>query len=292
MRPRLTAVTADQPRAREWAYRVAALTRAAYAAPEPMPGLPVPDGAADNAAAVYADLRGGATIWVAQGAGGVPVGALRVHRNGGDVWEVSRVAVARSARGGGVAGALLAAAEAEAVRRGVHRIRLNAVVERCLPPVYARMGYRVVGVEPNPDKPLSELVMERDPAAPVAAEALPAGWRWPRPYPSVAWFELGDVTIAVTGRYDSVLNAAARGCRQLRHLGEVRFAGVDADLSAPPAAGFHEPGVTEYRRPRATIAVHLMPRAVHSGRFAMWRCPPGREIPATSLDTHLKETTP
>jgi GNAT superfamily N-acetyltransferase len=81
-----------------------------------------------------------------------PIGCVGLHLSTTPVAEVKRVFVVPSARGRGVAQALLAAAEAEALRRGCWRTRLDVrddlVEARAL---YANAGY--VEVEPfNSDR--------------------------------------------------------------------------------------------------------------------------------------------
>ncbi|MGE5828836.1 MAG: GNAT family N-acetyltransferase [Micromonosporaceae bacterium] len=279
MRARICAVAAGD----RWVAQVARLTRAAFAVSDPLPGLPAPDGGTDDDAGLSAEVRAGATIWVALDDEGRLVGSLRVHEHPDDSWELHRVAVAPWARGLGVAAALVTAVEECA---GARRMWLHAVVERCLAPVYAAMGFRVVAVKPSPDKPLSEVIMQRSPGEPRRAERLADSWIWPRPRPTVAWFVADDRTVAVPGRHASVRSAAEDGADRLAYLGDVRFAGVDADLSGRD----DDRDVVVFPAARADVAAHLMPRAVDPAVFAMWRCSPGREVAAADL--HARERTP
>src|SRR6185312_7095106 len=160
--------------ARAWAERVAALTRVAYRGSDPLPGLPTPDGAFETAAAVRAALADGELLWLARDDAGDLRGALRVAARPAATWHVQRVVVDPRARGAGVARELLATVERAAHLRGVQRLRLHAVVERCLPPLYARLGFEVVDHWPADDKGLTELTMQRRPGAPAG------GWELPR----------------------------------------------------------------------------------------------------------------
>lgn len=265
-----------------WVAEVARLTRAAFAESDPLPGLPAPDGSTDDDAGLSAEVRAGATIWVALGDDGRLAGSLRVHEHPDHSWELHRVAVAPWARGRGVATALVTAVEE---RAGARRMWLRAVVERCLVPVYAAMGFRAVAVEPSPDKPLSEVVMQRSPGAPRTVERLADSWIWPQPCSTVAWFVADGRTVAVPGRHASVRSAAEAGADRLEYLGDVRFAGVDADLSGRDG----DRDVVVFTAARADVAAHLMPRAIDPAVFAMWRCSPGREVATAGL--HAKERT-
>src|SRR4051794_16946373 len=93
--PEVRPLSADE--AIDLAGELAALTRAAYTGSDPLPGLPVPDGARETAAVVHADLAGGTRV-LAAFADDVLVGALRVRE-----WEIGRVSVLPALKGTGVA---------------------------------------------------------------------------------------------------------------------------------------------------------------------------------------------
>lgn len=173
---------------------LAALTRAAYQDSDPLPGLPAPDGARETPGAVMAALRDGAAVWAALDSGGELAGSARVLD-----WEVSRVSVHPGARGTGVARALLTAIERDAAAAGVPQVRLNAVIERCLPPRYARLGYHVIRQWASPDKPLTEVTMGRRPGSPRASALLPWDAAALLPHRAVrAWLLDGPDLLCVT----------------------------------------------------------------------------------------------
>ncbi len=185
------AVTADL------AGQVAAVTRASFVGSDPLPGLPPPDGAVEPADAVIADLEAGAGLWIARDADGELVGSIRAMPKGPHAWEVRRLGVSPQALGTGLARRLIRAMESDVAAAGADRVVLDAVVERGNPPVYARLGYRTVRYLPNPDKPLSEVTMERPLADPPE--------RVGHPHPTgtlaegtalVDWFTTGDGTAA------------------------------------------------------------------------------------------------
>ncbi len=261
---RLTAAAAAA-RAEE----LAALTRAAYAGADPLPGLPVPDGARETAEKVRAALAAGAVVWVALAAEGVPVGAARVRD-----WEISRVSVVPAARGTGVARALLAAVEHAAVTAGVPEVRLNAVIERCLPPRYARLGYRVVSHWPSPDKPLTEVTMTRRAGGPCVARLLPWDGAALLPHRAVrSWLLRGQELICVTAPGADPVRAVRKAAIQFP---DARLAGVDVCARAEVAC-------ERLPAARPDVLAHLMPRAAAPGTFALWRFAPGHEAAAASI---------
>ncbi|MEU5690218.1 GNAT family N-acetyltransferase [Actinosynnema sp. NPDC020468] len=260
--------------ATDLAARVAWLTRSAYVDSDPVPGLDRPDGADDSADAVRARLADGVRVWTARDGAGELVGCLRVAP--GDDWEVHRVAVSPAWRGRGVARVLLAAVGAEADRRS-RAVWLNAVVERCLPPLYAGLGFRPVRVFPAADKPLTEWRMAREPGGHRLAGVRTTA------EPHLCWFVSGDRLVAVLtaggGRLGEVVARAAG--RVAAGFPGLRLAGVDAvpsrdavrpHLPAEAGADVHPAGV-----PRVEHPFHRRPREFVPGALALCRFAPGRE---------------
>jgi len=269
------------------AERLAALTRAAYRAGDPYPGLPVPDGARETADAVRADVRAGALVWVVRDAAGEITGVLRV-RPAPDTWEINRVATDPARRGSGAARALLAAVDAAAQREGIGRLRLDAVVERCLPPFYARLGYRPERHWLPGDKPLSEVTMIRTPGAPATPG--PA-WLPPGPAPAlvVVWLLDGDGLTAATGDAD-LLAAGTEPAPGARLAGIDVLPDCDAGtrsdvLAALARHGRRDGASVRFPHTRAGLRAHLMPRTVHSQLHARYRPAPGAEPPAAPQET-------
>jgi GNAT superfamily N-acetyltransferase len=269
-----------------WAEPVAAVTRQAYAGSDPLPGLPPPDGADDTAADVASELRNGTVIWLALGPDGTPAGAARVLDHGAGGWEISRVATVPSSKRRGVGGTILAAVEHAAVTARVPRIWLNAVIERCLPSFYARLGYEVVDHWPSPDKALTELTMQRIPGSPLSARRFP----WdavPSPAgPAVCWFTVRQALWLVVQEDASVLAAvlAAAGRLRAMTLAKPRLAGVDlpgAEIADPrgllAGLGVGDADVRRVADDRLMVPCHLMPRTLHPALLAFWRLPPGHE---------------
>jgi GNAT superfamily N-acetyltransferase len=277
----------------EWADRVAQFTRCAYRDSDPLPGLPVPDGAADDRGQVLGFLDRGGSVHSAV-AGGTIVASLRTVPAADGSWWISRLAVRPDLRGTGLGGWLLAAVEAEARRAGVPAVQLDAVIERCLLPYYARLGYRVQAYhEPEDGKLLTEARMERDPAAPRTAM---------RPYPVpdpavgavIGWFlTAGGGLAAVVARTGPVrLDDAALRCAAALADPAARLAGLDAwrgaaaDLDSLglvdppgglPARDRHGGLVVRFGGGRADLPRHRMPRATHPDMWAVARFPPGSE---------------
>jgi predicted GNAT family N-acyltransferase len=98
-----------------------------------------------------------ATHLVAYAEGRV-VGACRLLLEPDGTARFGRLAVVPARRGRGIAGALLAAAEAEAGRLGARRMELAAQVEAQA--MYASRGYEARG-EPFPDAGLPHVRMEK-----------------------------------------------------------------------------------------------------------------------------------
>ncbi|MFE5810333.1 GNAT family N-acetyltransferase [Streptomyces sp. NPDC056491] len=278
------------------AERIAEVTRASFADADPLPGLPRPDGAFENAEDVRADLAGGAGLWIARNADGRLVGSIRAIPKGPTTWGVGRLGVSPEALGTGLARRLVRALETDvAATADADRVVLNAVVERGNPPVYARLGYRTVRYLPNPDKPLSEVTMERlldgppEPAAhPYPTGTLPTGTAL------VDWFATGDGRVAAvltTHRDRAVDEFAGLADRAMRAGGTTLHLGTDAwvtstgvDRSAAdrwrellsghadsvdvdPVRG----DLLTFGRTPAEIAPYLMPRTLVEPALALCR---------------------
>lgn len=114
---------------------------------------------------LYADMMGGkavpaalavpadeiVTVGVARDADGTAVGHLALCRHGADV-EIKRMFVLPAARGRGVGGALLAAAEDWAARLGAPRIVLQTGDRQpSAVRLYTKAGYRPIPVFPPYD---------------------------------------------------------------------------------------------------------------------------------------------
>jgi len=284
----LVAIDADNVTAVS-AERVAKLTRAGYAGSDPLPGLPVPDGATETPDAVLGFLNGGGRIWAASAHDDL-VGVLRTTGSSDGSWWMSRVAVTPEWRRGGVAGWLLVAVEALAAAAGTPTVRLDAVIERCVPSFYARLGYRVVEHHAAPDdKLLTEVTMERDPAAPrrpVPANLL--AFPGAATAGAICWFITaeGMAAVACPGR-DEVAAAIADCALELAD-DDALLAGVDvwrgaqADLDAVVRRlSGAQPGaraaVVRYRGDRGSVPHHLMPRTHHRDLWAALRFVPGKE---------------
>lgn len=255
--------------------RTAAVTAAAYAAGDLVPGLPVADGARERPADVREDLAAGRGLWVATVDGEVAGSVRAVVRPDGD-WEVRRLAVAPWVRHAGLGRLLLNRLEAAAVAAGARRVVLDAVVERGNPAFYARVGFRTVRHFPAADKPLSEVHMERDPR-----EAARAG----RPYDpdvqgcAVTWWSAPDGARCLPGA--PVPAAPAEGLLGIDCLPAatpVQRDLISRELTA--AADRVDPdGALFFARPAARIAAFAQPRLLHSGLLAWWRSPAARQDP-------------
>jgi GNAT superfamily N-acetyltransferase len=280
-------LAADDATIRRWADPIAAVTRRAYAGSDPVPGLPAPDGARARTEEVLADLREGTMAWLALEPDETPAGVVRVRDHGADGWEVSRVATVPSSKRRGVARRILHEVERSAAEAGTPRVWLNAVVERCLPAFYARLGYHVIDHWPSPDKDLTEVTMQRNPALPVRPQAFPWAAMPPPPGPVTCWFTAdGALRLAIVDRAESVLGAVGQAADLLGSAGlaDPRLAGVDLagkDIPHPRRllTGLGE-GDADGRRvaaDRLSVRGHLTPRVLHPGLLAFWRLPPGLE---------------
>ncbi|MFH9180258.1 GNAT family N-acetyltransferase [Streptomyces albogriseolus] len=250
------------------AERTAALARAAFRAGDRYPGLPPADGSAETAGDVLAELARGTRIWTGFDRHGEAVGCVRAVPCVDGAWAVRRLAVAPRARGRSVGRLLMRALEDGARAAGAARVVLDAVVERGNPPFYCRLGYRTTAHFPGPDKPLSEVRMEKDLATPDGELSYPWGGE-PFPLwdgPLRVWFcgPRGTVALpAVPGPRPEAAVAALAG----RAAGQVgagaRFRGADG-LACPG-------GVLVDPRPAEAVPAFVMPRGVDGGALALWR---------------------
>ena len=268
--PTLATVTVDNV-CEDTAERVAAFTRQAYADSDPLPGLPTPDGAVEGADHVMRFLAAGGEIRVARIDGNV-VGVLRTTLLPDGAWWVARVAIAPAARGRGVGGWLMAEVEAVARAAGAGIVRLDAVIERCLVPYYAHLGYRIVAYHlPDDGKLLTEAAMERDLTRP--REPMPHHGPDPGTGGVLAWFTAPGGMVAKIGR-------PIRLAGNLAGLDVWR--GDPAELpelvrAARGARPTGDPSVVEFAAGRADVPLHVMPRALHSDLWAVARFRPGHE---------------
>jgi GNAT superfamily N-acetyltransferase len=268
--PALITVTIDNVGA-DTAERLAVFTRRAYAGSDPLPGLPVPDGAVEGADHVIRFLEGGGTIRVAQ-MNGTVVGVLRTTVLPDGAWWVARVAIAPSLRGRGFGARLMAEVEAVARAQGARAVRLDAVIERCLVPYYARIGYRISAYHvPDDGKVLTEAAMERDLTRPP--EPMPHLGTPPGSGGGLSWFTTPTGMVAAIHPHRGI---------------KARLAGMDAwqgDLAhlaelvrqVPGARPTSDPSVVEFLGGRADVPLHLTPRAVHGDLWALARYRPGHE---------------
>ncbi|MFC7896917.1 GNAT family N-acetyltransferase [Streptomyces sp. NPDC057381] len=250
------------------AERTAALARAAFSAGDRYPGLPPADGSAETAGEVLAELARGTRIWTGFDRRGEAVGCVRAVPGVDGAWAVRRLAVAPRARGRSVGRQLMRALEDGARAAGAARVVLDAVVERGNPPFYCRLGYRTTAHFPGPDKPLSEVRMEKDLAAPDGELSYPWGGE-PVPLwdgPLRVWFSgpRGTVALpAVPGPRPEAALAVLAG-RAARHVGAgARFRGADGLARLG--------GVVVVPRPAEAVPAFLMPRGADGGALALWR---------------------
>lgn len=262
------------------AAQLAALTRAAYRDSDLLPHLPVPDGARESTDEAEADLAAGQLLWVARDVDQRAVGALRV-RPGVHGWEVRRIAVSPAWRGRGLVQALLAAVEEAATGQGVPALKLDAVVERCLPPLYAHLGYTPVRVFRADDKPLTEWHMERrldqrSTVTETAGRGLFLGWY------------VADGSLLAAARYapdaDTALAQITPSLPSAASLAGVdHLPGADDTetlLRHLPAHSVElAAGVFTTRLPRTDVAFHLLPRSFEPRLVSLTRTAPGRELP-------------
>ncbi|HEX8094841.1 GNAT family N-acetyltransferase [Jatrophihabitans sp.] len=265
----------------ELAGELAQLSRLAYAGSDPLPGLPLPDGQFETPAAVFEAVRKSGSVYLVTDQGRL-VAALRARPAPG-CWRVSRISVLPGYRRRGLVRLLLDAVARDARERQVDWLELDAVVERCLPPLYARLGFQVLSNWPSPDKPLSEVTMRRPTAEP--ATAVPLGWPSARlsEHQTVhAWWLSGPslLRIAAAASGDPLADALAAAAA-LERPG-LLLAGVD--LCPRPA------GPADRIRTFAggrTEPEHLMPRSRDAETLALWRAAPGSELPLEELMRRL-----
>ncbi|MFD5514926.1 GNAT family N-acetyltransferase [Streptomyces sp. NPDC127066] len=250
------------------AERTAALARAAFSAGDRYPGLPPADGSAETAGEVRAELERGTRMWTALDEHGEAVGCVRAIPGPDGTWAVRRLGVVPRARGRSVGLLLMRALEDGARADGAARVVLDAVVERGNPPFYCRLGYRTTAHFPGPDKPLSEVHMEKDLAAPD--EELPYPWGGePVPLwdgPMRVWFSgpRGTVALPATPGPAPEAGLAVLAERAARRVGgPARFRGADG-LARPG-------GVLVDPRPAEAVPAFVMPRGADGGALALWR---------------------
>lgn len=275
---------------------MAELTRSAYTDSDPLPGLPAPDGMVESARSLARFVSDGGGVWIVQERGGALVGALRTGRCDDGAFFVSRVAVAPACRKLGVGRWLLAAVEDRLATDGVGTIRLDAVIERCVPPYYARLGYRVAEHHlAEDDKLLTEVAMERDPrGARIRQSPFPLARIDADVTGTLCWFLSAGGLAAVSrnGRH-TVASAVAHG---LSVLGDhaALLAGVDVwrgaagDFDAviaplPGSARCPDGMVARALGPRSAIPLHIRPRACHRDLWAALRPFPGAEPSASDF---------
>ncbi|MEW2500990.1 GNAT family N-acetyltransferase [Amycolatopsis sp. NPDC047767] len=254
-----------------FAEEIAATTRAAYAAGDAVPGLPVADGARETGAAVLADLAAGTRLWVAT-VDGRCAGSVRAVTTPG-AWEVQRLAVAPWTRSTGLARALVAALESGAARAGA-AVELNAVVERGTPAFYGKAGYRTLHHFGAADKPLSEVRMRRDPALAPRPWIDPVAGDDSRPATGVVvtWWSCGGATTCRVSHGTVAASVSRSPAAGARFLGADHWPGSTVeDLAAVRAT--HGGAIVRHDRPAALVPAYALPRSVHTGLLAWWRAP-------------------
>lgn len=262
----------------ELAGELAELTRQAYAGSDPLPGLPAPDGQFETPAAVLGSVRGSSSVYTVADRGR-QVAALRVHPRP-DCWRVSRISVLPGHRRRGLVRLLLDAVARDAHERRIDWLELDAVVERCLPPLYARLGFRVVSNWPSPDKPLSEVTMRRPTAEP--AGAVPLGWQHARltEHATVlAWLLSGRTLLRVSRPASGDPLADALAAAAALERPGLLLAGVDLSRRPADAAELSRLCADAGR----ACLEHLMPRSRCADTLALWRPAPGSEPPLEQL---------
>ncbi len=250
------------------ARRVAELTSAAYRSGDLVPGLPVADGAKEDAAGVLADLDGGHRLWTAT-AGPVLLGTVRALPDG-RAWSVRRLAVSPRARRLGVGRRLLRAIEADALAAGASHVVLDAVVERGNPVFYTSAGYRSVRHFAASDKPLSEVHMERVLTEPVPSLTYPDAADLAASPPGLVrswWEDRAAGVVRVTGPAPDGVSAGLDRHRALAGAAVLR--GVDWAPGAAPG-----PDTVERLPGRAgSIPAYAQPRLGDPEFLAWWRLP-------------------
>jgi GNAT superfamily N-acetyltransferase len=264
---------------------VAAVTVRGYGRPEPVAGLPAPDGRAERSADVLADLERGARV-LTVGVDGVPAGAVRMLPGPDGAWTVRRLAVDGRFGGLRLGARLVQAVEDEAARaappRCTAKVSLDAVVERGVPPFYARLGYRTVAHWPAGDKPLSEVTMTRSVGGP--RRRLDHPWEGddvaPRDGLLVGYFR----TTGTAGAGPLVVTVGPAGGRAADLVREQGLLAA-AELGDPSGqlrcvGADHVPGT--HRGPvlvGAAASGFAMPRTITDRALALWRVPSGAALP-------------
>ncbi|MGH8933858.1 MAG: GNAT family N-acetyltransferase [Egibacteraceae bacterium] len=275
------------------AARVAALSRASHVYVDPLPGLPISDGAVERADTVEQELRAGTMVCLARHTSGVDVGVLRVVAHSPQEWELRRLSIQPEWAGQGLGRRLMDRAEEVAAHRNVRSLFFDAVVERGKPQIWARRGYRVVSRWPSEERPLTEVTMARDAAAPRDPLAYP--WEGDDALPAsgalVTWWLAGEVLLATAGPIRQGVLRDVRGHAEQRGVAAGRFAGADvwpeashADLETLRAVlggddALRQGDALVFRRSLAEVPAYLMPRSVEPGLRALWRFPSGIAVP-------------
>ncbi|MFD4483167.1 GNAT family N-acetyltransferase [Streptomyces sp. NPDC058471] len=259
---------------------IAALTRSAYTRSDPLPGLPQPDGALETAGQVAHDLAAHQQLWVARDHDGHAVAALRITARPAS-WEVRRVAVLPAWRGRGVTRHLLDTVQQVAAEQHIDTLHLDAVVERCLPDLYAHLGFTYRRVFRAGDKPLTEWHMERRPGPDRAPAAAAIAGLY------LCWFTAQGQLLAFLQHAPD--GAAAVAAARPHLPATARLAGLDV----LPGTGLHHaddllrhlPAQAAPGRPcalgqaRTEVAFHLLPRSFEPRLLSLTRHAPGRERP-------------
>lgn len=268
------------------AARVARLTVAGYRHAHVTRVLPPPDGAFETRAAALRDVAAGARIWLAT-VGGVDAGCVRALPRDATTWEVRRLAVAGTFAGRGIGKLLMERVERDAALSGVEWIRLDAVVERVVPPFYASIGYRTVSHWRSDDKLLAEVTMEKPTATPAVSYRHPwEGDGFAASGTMVSYFVEGGRLVVETELVDgdplSQIRSGGSGGRL--------FAGADVLPpcdEASPLLGALSSAASERRgdgsllfdHEPADVDTYVMPRAVDPRALTLWRLPAGVSIP-------------
>jgi len=262
------------PLDRARAAKIAAIVRRAYSTFEPCPGLPIADGAAETTDDVLASAAAGSRFWQVR-VGTAMVGTLRVHPATG-VWAVSRIAVLPPWRNRGFVRALLDSVDVAAIADSVSRIELDAVVERQLPQLYARLGFVTVDRRPAPVMPLTEVLLARTPGETSLLE--PLGVAGPGSGLLLRWFATGDGTAVVPHDGEMPASDAVAPERGARLIGADVWHAANASERAILFSAFERDGAQRLpydaflwrRRPRDVIG-YRMPRLIEPALLALWR---------------------
>lgn len=269
---------------------LAAITRDAFVRGDLYPGLPAADGASDTAESLTADVSAGIRLWLARAGDGAIVGCVRAIPRSGSIWQIRRLAVLPSTQGRGVARSLIVALESAARAEGVVQVVVWALVERGIPPLYSRFGYRTTGHFASPDKPLSEAIMEVRLGGSRTALDYPWGTEpWLAGNGAVvSWFAFAGGTAAVLGtlRSDAQAVVRAHAAKAAEQVGpQLRFIGGDGWLDggaqaasllreqlAPLADDASGPVLT-FARPCDQVTEFTIPRHREPRLLALWRVP-------------------